>query len=157
MSETHKKSHQYKLISVVHGPNLNLLGQREPHIYGTETLEDINRELQILANQHHYEIQFFQSNHEGQLIDFIQQQKDSAGFVVNLGAYTHTSIALRDTLLAIHKPFVEVHLSNPKSRESYRHHSYFEDIALAVCSGKKSASYYEGFVFLVNHLKNHLS
>lgn len=141
------------IISVIHGPNLNLLGKRETTIYGAVTLSEINTRLSDIAELSQFTIHFFQSNHEGALIDFIQEASESLGFVINPAAYTHTSIALRDALLAVAKPFVEVHLSEPMKRESFRQHSYFSDIALAVVSGKGENSYYEGLTTLMTHLR----
>lgn len=141
-----------KKISVIHGPNLNLLGSREASIYGNVTLSDINNALAKRARAHATSLTFFQSNHEGALVDHIQSSAGSDGILINPAAYTHTSIAIRDALLAIAKPFVEVHLSNPKERESFRHHSYLSDIALAVVSGKGENSYYEGLDVLIKRL-----
>ena len=140
------------LIKVIHGPNLNLLGLREPDVYGTTTLADINNKLEELAAQKDVTVEFFQSNHEGEIVDCIHAAKDHDGFLINPAAYTHTSVAIRDALLAIAKPFVEVHLSNINKREDFRQHSYFSDIATHVAMGKGADSYYEGFEFLINQL-----
>lgn len=140
-------------ISVIHGPNLNLLGKREPAIYGTTTLQEINHSLKKIADCQNVGIVFFQSNHEGAIIDFIQKATDSAGFVINPAAYTHTSIAIRDSLLAVGKPFVEVHLSNPKKREKFRQTSYYSDKAVAVVAGHGAKSYETGLRKLLQHLK----
>ena len=128
---------------VIHGPNLNLLGMREPEIYGSETLQDINRNLTRIAEKAAVEIVFFQSNAESALIERIQQtMTDSTDFIViNPAAYTHTSVALRDALAAVRLPFIEIHLSNVFSRETFRHHSYFSDIAIGVISGLGSKGY----------------
>ncbi|MCB1947972.1 type II 3-dehydroquinate dehydratase [Nitrosomonas sp.] len=130
-------------ILVIHGPNLNLLGMREPEIYGSETLQDINRNLTRIAEKAAVEIVFFQSNAESALIERIQQtMTDSTDFIViNPAAYTHTSVALRDALAAVRLPFIEIHLSNVFSRETFRHHSYFSDIAIGVISGLGSKGY----------------
>ena len=132
-----------KNILVIHGPNLNLLGMREPEIYGSETLQDINRNLTRIAEKAAVEIVFFQSNAESALIERIQQtMTDSTDFIViNPAAYTHTSVALRDALAAVRLPFIEIHLSNVFSRETFRHHSYFSDIAIGVISGLGSKGY----------------
>lgn len=124
-------------ILILHGPNLNLLGAREPEIYGDVTLRDINRNLEKLAANASVKIDFFQHNAESALIDRVQLcMKDGTDFIiVNPAAYTHTSIALRDALAAVKLPFVEVHLSNIFSRESFRQHSYFSDLAIGVISG----------------------
>lgn len=140
-------------IRVIHGPNLNLLGLRETNIYGTTTLDSINKKLKEEAQKENIEIDFFQSNHEGALIDCIHQSKDHDGILINPAAYTHTSIAIRDALLAINKPFVEIHLSDIKKRESFRHHSHLSDVALKVVSGFGEKSYYVGLKILIEHLK----
>lgn len=112
-------------LFVLNGPNLNRLGKREPEIYGKETLEDIKMRLQMLANDFHASIDFRQSNHEGELIDWIHEAEDTgiAGIVFNPGAYTHTSIALRDAIAAVSVPVIEVHISNIHKREAFRQHS----------------------------------
>jgi len=118
-------------ILVLHGPNLNLLGQREPGVYGSQTLADINAGLQKLAEEAGVGIDFLQSNHEGVLLDRIHAaSRDGTRFIlINPGAYTHTSIALRDGLLGVAIPFIEIHLSNVYRRESFRQKSFFSDIA----------------------------
>ena len=124
-------------ILVLHGPNLNLLGQREPQIYGKITLADINQSLLALAAELQVEVVDFQSNHEGALIDRLHAARlDGTRYIViNPAAYTHTSVALRDAIAATDLPFIEVHLSNVYRREAFRHHSYFSDLAVAVISG----------------------
>jgi 3-dehydroquinate dehydratase-2 len=126
-----------KNILVLHGPNLNLLGTREPKIYGSVTLEEINRNLTNLATAADIELANFQSNAEGELIDRIQRAvREGVDFIIiNPAAYTHTSIALRDALAAVELPFVEVHLSNIFAREPFRRKSYFSDLAQGVISG----------------------
>ena len=130
-------------ILVLHGPNLNLLGTREPQIYGSLTLDDINARLQALATAHKAELSAFQSNHEGALVDRIQAaRQDGTDFIVlNPAAYTHTSVAIRDALAAVALPFIEVHLSNVHRREAFRHHSYFSDLAVGVVAGLGAAGY----------------
>ncbi|SEQ94124.1 3-dehydroquinate dehydratase [Nitrosomonas sp. Nm51] len=130
-------------ILVIHGPNLNLLGMREPEIYGCETLQDINKNLARIAEKVTSDIVFFQSNAESALIDRIQQaMSDGTDFIIiNPAAYTHTSVAMRDALTAARLPFIEIHLSNIFSRETFRHHSYFSDMALGVISGLGSKGY----------------
>ena len=130
-------------ILVLHGPNLNLLGTREPDIYGTETLEDINQRLARLAQAYGVTLECFQSNHEGALIERVHDARAQAyGFIViNPGGLTHTSIALRDALSAVKIPFIEVHLSNVHAREPFRHHSYFSDIAVGTICGLGSRGY----------------
>lgn len=124
-------------ILVLHGPNLNLLGTREPDLYGHATLADINQRLQTLAGQAGAQCAVFQSNHEGELVSRIQAAAhDQTDFIViNAAAYTHTSVAVRDALAAVGIPFIEVHLSNVYRREPFRHHSYLSDLARGVIAG----------------------
>ena len=130
-------------ILVLHGPNLNLLGTREPEIYGRQTLEDINQHLAQLAKENGATLTAFQSNHEGELVDRVQAaRQDHTDFIIiNAAAYTHTSIALRDALAAVDVPFVEVHLSNVHKREPFRHHSFLADKAVGVVAGLGSFGY----------------
>ncbi len=130
-------------ILVLHGPNLNLLGQREPHIYGATTLADINTALEQLAGTLGVEVVHFQSNHEGALIDRLHacRQDGTRFIIINPAAYTHTSVALRDAIAATDLPFIEVHLSNVYRREVFRHTSYFSDLAVAVISGCGALGY----------------
>jgi 3-dehydroquinate dehydratase-2 len=134
-----------------------MLGLREPSLYGQESLEDINNSLEALAEQHQASCQIFQSNSEGGIVDFIQgclvSNPKVDGMVLNLGAYTHTSIAIRDALLSVQIPFVEVHMSNVFAREPFRHHSMVSDIALGVISGFGSVSYRLGLQALIEHLE----
>lgn len=147
------------MILVMNGPNLNLLGTREPGRYGARTLPEIEADLRSLGAELGVELSFFQSNHEGALLDRIhatigpEPALRAEGVVLNAGAYTHTSIALRDALLAVKRPFVEVHLSNVFAREPFRHHSTFADVALGVVSGFGPASYELGLRGLVAHLR----
>ncbi len=142
-------------ILVLHGPNLNLLGQREPGIYGSATLEDINRLLEQEAQRLQVKISILQSNHEGALVDAIHSAwGQHQGILINAGAYTHTSVAIRDALAAVNLPTVEVHLSNIYRRETFRHHSYIAPIAIGQISGFGSESYLLGLTALVNHLSN---
>jgi 3-dehydroquinate dehydratase-2 len=124
-------------LLLINGPNLNLLGTREPGLYGHQTLADIERELGHEASRLGHRLDCFQSNHEGLLVDRIQQARaDGIDFILlNPGAYTHSSIAMRDALLGVAIPFVEIHLSNVHARESFRKHSYFSDIAAGVIVG----------------------
>jgi 3-dehydroquinate dehydratase-2 len=130
-------------ILVLNGPNLSLLGAREPGIYGTRTLAEIERELSDLAQRHRAEVAFFQSNHEGALIDRVHAARtEGVDFIViNAGAFTHTSIALRDALAAVAIPFIEVHLSNVHAREAFRHRSYLADLAVGSVVGLGWAGY----------------
>ena len=137
-------------IGVVHGPNLRLLGQREPEVYGTDTLDDVNRMLAEVADELGVELETFQSNHEGELLDFIEDAASRVeGFLINPGAYTHTSIALRDVLTGVECPFVEVHLSNTAGRERFRRHSYLAPVASGVVLGFGVQSYVLGLRGLV--------
>ncbi|MDQ2096370.1 MAG: type II 3-dehydroquinate dehydratase [Tychonema bourrellyi B0820] len=142
-------------ILVLHGPNLNLLGQREPGVYGSATLNDINQllEQEALALQVKAYIQ--QSNHEGVLVDAIHSMLGQyQGLLINAGAYTHTSVAIRDAIAAVNLPAVEVHLSNIYRREAFRHHSFIAPVAIGQISGFGSDSYRLGLQALVSHLKN---
>ena len=130
-------------ILVIHGPNLNMLGVREPGIYGSKSLNDINNELSEKAEALDVSITSFQSNTEGELVTRIQEafQESVKFIIINPAAYTHTSVAMRDALLSVQIPFIEVHLSNVHQRESFRHHSFFSDKALAVICGMGSDGY----------------
>ena len=129
-------------VYVLNGPNLNLLGTREPEIYGRATLADIEKATAARAKQHGLRIVFRQSNHEGALVDWIHEARSKgAGIIINAGAYSHTSIALHDALKALDKPVIEVHLSNPKRREAFRHHSYVSEAAKGVICGFGSTGY----------------
>jgi len=128
---------------VLHGPNLNLLGTREPDVYGAETLDDIVGKLIAYANDSGHELESFQSNAEHTLVDKIQAARtnNTDFIIINPAAFTHTSVAIRDALAAIEVPFIEVHLSNVQSRESFRHHSYLSDIAFGVICGLGAQGY----------------
>ena len=129
-------------VLVLHGPNLNLLGQREPGIYGSQTLGELDASLRDLAAELGAEVTIHQSNHEGQLIDWIHGAVGSCdGIVINPGGYTHTSVAIRDALAGVALPFIEIHLSNPHSREPFRHTSYLSDKAVGVVCGFGADSY----------------
>jgi len=130
-------------ILVLHGPNLNLLGVREPSVYGHETLSDINVSVQARAQAAGHELSWFQSNAEHELIARIHQARDEgvAWILINPAAFTHTSIAIRDALAGVAIPFIEIHLSNPHAREAFRHHSYMSDLAAGVICGFGGDSY----------------
>jgi len=141
-------------LLLINGPNLNLVGSREPSIYGSHTLEDIQEELLKLASELDANLKFFQSNSEGEMIDCIHKSVGSIdGILINAGAYTHTSIALRDALLGVAIPFVEVHLSNIYSREEFRHKSFLSDKALGLVCGFGPNSYQLALQGLVSYLK----
>ena len=141
-----------KSILVLHGPNLNLLGERETQHYGKQTLEDIDQVLKTIASAKSIKLETMQSNSEGDLVNKIQSlHKDKVDFlIINPAAYTHTSVAMRDALSAVKVPFIEVHLSNVYAREPFRHHSYFSDIAVAVISGLGADGYIAALNFAIN-------
>ena len=139
-----------KNILVVHGPNLNLLGTREPEIYGAQTLSDINAHLQAIASELGVQLTSFQSNHEGEIVEAIHQARAQYhAIIINPAAFTHTSVAIRDAVAGVDIPFVEVHLSNVHQREAFRHHSYFSDLALGVVCGLGAYGYEAALRFLV--------
>ena len=141
-------------ILVVHGPNLNLLGTREPEHYGKLTLSDINVALARMAESAGVELEAFQSNHEGALIERIHAAREQGvrAIIINPAAYTHTSVALRDALAAVTIPFIEVHLSNVHAREPFRQHSYFSDLAVGVICGLGHQGYLAALEYLLNKL-----
>jgi len=143
-----------KKILVIHGPNLNLLGQREKDIYGKTTLAEINAQLEKFASQHRVELKIIQSNHEGEIVDIIGQAKKDAmdAILINPAAYTHTSIAIRDAILAVSLPTVEVHLSNIYAREDFRHTSLIAPVSFGQISGFGTESYVLGLQALINVL-----
>ena len=137
-------------IAVVHGPNLRLLGLREPQVYGSSTLEDINGSLQSLSHELGVELEVFQSNHEGEILDFLEDVKERAqGVLINPGGLTHTSVSLRDGLVGIGLPVVEVHLSNPAAREEFRHLSFIGPVSVGTVAGFGENSYLFGLRGLV--------
>lgn len=142
-------------ILVLHGPNLNLLGVREPDIYGRTTLADIHAAMEARARAENVVVESFQSNHEGQLIDRTQAAaaEDVSFIIINPAAYTHTSVALRDALLAVAIPYVEVHLSNIHGREAFRHHSYFSDRATGVVCGLGAYGYMAALEFALSQVR----
>jgi 3-dehydroquinate dehydratase-2 len=143
-------------ILVIQGPNLNLLGSREPDVYGKTTMADIHTKLGAISNLNSVELSTFQSNHEGELIDCIQKAKqDGVDFIIiNPGAFTHTSVALRDALAGVAIPFIEVHLSNIHRREEFRKHSYLSDIATGVICGLGAIGYELALEAALASLKN---
>ena len=142
-------------ILVLHGANLNLLGKREPEIYGSTTLNDINHHLELQAKSLEVNISMIQSNHEGALIDAVHSAVGvHQGILINPGGYTHTSVSLRDALSGVYIPTVEVHLSNIHKREEFRHHSYIAPIAVGQISGFGADSYRLGLEALVSYLRS---
>jgi 3-dehydroquinate dehydratase-2 len=139
-------------VWVINGPNLNLLGQREPHIYGHQTLKDIEADLMARGGSLGVRVECFQHNHEGGLIDLIHSAPSQgvASIIINAGAYTHTSIALRDALAGVAIPYIEVHLSNIHAREAFRHHSYLSEKASGVIVGLGSA----GYLYALQHISS---
>ncbi|WP_434063872.1 type II 3-dehydroquinate dehydratase [Roseateles subflavus] len=142
-------------ILVIHGPNLNLLGTREPGVYGATTLAQIDADLQQFAANAGATLESFQSNHEGALVDRIQAAgRDGTRFIIiNPAAYTHTSVAIRDALAAVALPFVEVHLSNIHKRETFRHHSYVSELAVGVICGLGPLGYRYALMHALDHVR----
>jgi 3-dehydroquinate dehydratase-2 len=141
-------------IGVIHGPNLHLLGQREPSVYGTTSLAEIDAAVATLATELGAEVETFQSNHEGHILDHLTEAAGGTdGFLVNAGALTHTSVALRDGLVGVGRPFVEVHLSNTAAREPFRKDSLLSSVAVGVVYGFGPQSYLLGLRGLVSHLR----
>lgn len=148
---------QFKVLAI-HGPNLNMLGVREPEIYGSLTLSEINNELISEAEKLSVTLETFQSNHEGELVDKIQAAFERVdGLLINPAAYTHTSVALRDAISGVGIPTVEVHLSNIHQREAFRHHSYIAPIAIGQICGFGKESYILGLKALITHLQEEIS
>ena len=146
MSQTHR-------ILLLNGPNLNMLGAREPKHYGSIPLTSIEEKIQTLATQHNVKVECFQANSEEKLINKIHESFQQIDFIlINPAAYTHTSVALRDALLAVSIPFVEIHLSNVHKREPFRHHSYFSDVAEGVICGLGAKGYEFAFLFAIDYL-----
>jgi 3-dehydroquinate dehydratase-2 len=136
-------------VRVINGPNLNLLGRREPSLYGDKTLADLETDLKNLARENGVLVDFFQSNHEGDLVDAVQRaDRDGRGVILNAGAYTHTSVALRDAVLGVSAPVVEVHLTNPAAREPFRHVSLLAGPAAGSIAGFGPDSYKLAFLWL---------
>lgn len=149
-----KKHH----ILLLNGPNLNMLGKREPEIYGSQTLDDIVSDLQKEAEGMNVELSHLQSNAEHLLIDRIHESMHKVDFIlINPGAYTHTSVAIRDAILSVSIPFIEVHLSNVHAREPFRHHSYFSDVAVGVICGLGASGYSYALHAATQHLNSKVS
>jgi 3-dehydroquinate dehydratase-2 len=150
-----QKNSVNRSVLVIQGPNLNLLGMREPEVYGKATLDDIHQKLAKLAKQVDISLETYQSNHEGELIDRVQKaKKDGVSFIIiNPGGFTHTSVALRDALAGVAIPFIEVHLSNIHQREEFRKHSYFSDLAMGVICGLGA----HGYELALNTIQHKLS
>lgn len=138
-----------KHILVLHGPNLNLLGKREPEIYGHLGLDELNKQLAATAQQQGFHLDARQSNSESQLVDWIQQADEDSALIFNPAAFTHSSISLRDALLAKKLAFIEVHISNIFNREAFRAHSFFSDIALGVISGLGTEAYFLALQYFI--------
>jgi 3-dehydroquinate dehydratase-2 len=143
-------------ILVIHGPNLHLLGKREPKIYGKVSLKEINRNLENLAKKYKVGIEIFQSNSESEIVEKITNN-DYDFLIINPAAYTHTSVAIRDAILGVNKPVIEVHLSNIYQREEFRRKSLISDVVLGVITGLKELSYYLALEFTVHFLKKNFS
>jgi 3-dehydroquinate dehydratase II len=145
-------------ILVLHGPNLNLLGRREPEIYGHVTLEEINRRLLQHAVEHQVDLEILQSNHEGALVDAIQGAMGRIdALIINAGAYTHTSVALRDAIAGVNIPTIEIHLSNLARRETFRHHSYLTGVVVGQIMGFGADSYILGLHAAILHLSHQVA
>lgn len=138
---------------LMHGPNLNMLGSREPEIYGSTTLNDIEAMVREPVEKAGHAFRCFQSNSEGQLVDWLQQNHTADFLIINAGAYTHTSVALRDAIKFTGIPFVEIHISNVYSREEFRHHSYLSDLALAVMAGFGAMGYELATRYALEYIK----
>lgn len=140
-------------ILLLNGPNLNMLGTREPEKYGNVTLKDIENKITQIASEYDIEIEVFQSNHEGEIIDKIQST-DAAGMIINAGGYTHTSVAIRDAISAKQIPTVEVHMTNIHAREEFRHSSLISGVSIAQVVGFKEKSYEYALLGLIEYIKN---
>ena len=142
-------------ILLINGPNLNLLGTREPEIYGSKTLSQVESELLEVADRHKINLECFQSNHEGEIVDKIQRSiEKTKGILINAGAFTHTSISIRDALVGSNIPFIELHISNIFKREEFRKESYLTDKALGIISGFGVNSYFLALNAIINYLKD---
>lgn len=150
-----KHSEKKLKILILNGPNLNLLGHRDPKIYGNLTLDKLNKLIREKARELDVDVKFYQTNHEGGIVTILQRQRKYVdGVIINPAAYTHTSIAIRDAIDLIKIPVVEVHLSNISQREEFRNISLISDVCLTQIAGKKEFSYLEGLEYLVNHIRS---
>ena len=141
-------------VLLINGPNLNLLGSREPEIYGNQTLDQIEKELIQIAKHNRFKLEFYQSNHEGKIVDKIQASIGNVdGILINAGALTHTSVALRDALVGSNIPFIELHISNIFNRERFRKESFLTDKAIGIISGFGVYSYFLSLEAIINYLK----
>ena len=142
-------------ILLLNGPNLNLLGTREPGIYGADTLESIEERVRNLVEPEGFAVRCFQSNTEGALLDWIHANRDAGFLLINPAAFTHTSVALRDAIKGVALPFLEIHLTNVHQREPFRHHSYFSDVAVGCLVGLGVRGYELGARFAMDYLREH--
>ena len=140
-------------VLLLNGPNLNLLGNREPEIYGSRTLKEIEEKVESIFNDHNIECEFFQSNSEGEIINWIHKKCGADFMLLNPGALTHTSVGLRDAVLGIEIPFIEIHLSNVYKREKFRHRSYFSDIAIGALTGLGVKGYLLAAEFAIDYIR----
>ena len=141
-------------ILVIHGPNLNLLGTREPEVYGSQTLADVNQRLQQQAQELGLALETYQSNHEGEIVEAIHRARGQhQAIIINPAAFTHTSVAVRDALAGVAIPFIEVHLSNVYQREPFRHHSFMSDLAVGVICGFGAYVYEDALFYCAQYLK----
>jgi len=141
-------------IKVIHGPNLNMLGIREVNLYGPMKLEDINKNMEVFAKQNGFEIEFFQSNHEGDIVDAIQESlnENIDGIIINPAALTHYSVAIRDAIKAVNLPTIEIHMTNTAAREEFRHKSLISDIVAGTITGFGPFSYHLGLIAMIQIL-----
>ena len=144
-----------QIILLLNGPNLNLLGTREPEIYGADTLESIEERVRNLVEPEGFAVRCFQSNTEGALLDWIHANRDAGFLLINPAAFTHTSVALRDAIKGVALPFLEIHLTNVHQREPFRHHSYFSDVAVGCLVGLGVRGYELGARFAMDYLREH--
>ena len=144
-------------VLLLNGPNLNLLGNREPEIYGSTTLEEIEGKVESILREHKIDCEIFQSNSEGELIDWIQKNRGADFMLLNPGALAHTSIGLRDAVIGIEIPFIEIHLSNVFKREEFRHNSYFSDVAIGALTGLGEKGYQLAAEFAIDYIEQKLN